>query len=384
MLANPVSITGMASLSALGSNRNAVWDAYGTQTHALTQHDFGSQQVWAGALPQPEKTRLEALAQSHLPYRRLDPTALMAIAVSRRAVQEAGWGADTRFGVNFGSSRGATSLTEEFLTDMQEGRRLSSLASPHTTLGNISSWVAQDLGASGPDLSHSITCSTALHAVLNGVAWLHSGLASRFLVGGSEAPLTPFTLAQMQALKIYSSRGGDYPCRALDLEKEDNTMVLGEGAVALCLEPGNRPGSLAQIHGIGYATEALAHPASLSAEARCLQRSMHMALEGVSPQEVGVVVMHAPGTLQGDRAELEAVRAVFGNRMPAITSNKWKIGHTLGASGLLSLELAVGMLRHKQVIGTPFTHPGELEGRYALINAVGFGGNAVSLLIGHP
>ena len=73
-------------------------------------------------------------------------------------------------------------------------------------MGNISSWVAHDLQTEGPEISHSITCSTALHALLNGVAWLQSGKQIKFLVGGSEAPLTPFTIAQMQALKIYAKR----------------------------------------------------------------------------------------------------------------------------------------------------------------------------------
>jgi 3-oxoacyl-(acyl-carrier-protein) synthase len=49
-----------------------------------------------------------------------------------------------------------------------------------TTLGNISSWVAHDLQSSGPEISHSITCSTALHAVLNGIAWLKSGMVDKF------------------------------------------------------------------------------------------------------------------------------------------------------------------------------------------------------------
>jgi 3-oxoacyl-(acyl-carrier-protein) synthase len=90
--------------------------------------------------------------------------------------------------------------------------------------------VAHDLKNKGPEISHSITCSTALHAILNAVAWLQSGMATRFLVGGSEAPLTAFTLAQMQALKIYANEESEFPCKAFDLTKTKNSMVLGEGA----------------------------------------------------------------------------------------------------------------------------------------------------------
>lgn len=308
------------------------------------------------------------------------------MAVSREATKRAGWGPGSGFGINFGSSRGATGLFEKYHEEYRTTGGVGTQASPSTTLGNIASWVAQDLRSGGAELSHSITCSTALHAILNGVAWLRSGMASRFLVGGSEAPLTPFTIAQMQALKIYSRETGAYPCRAFDLGKENNTMVLGEGAGAICLEVGQDDRALAFIQGMGWATEPLRHGASLSAEAECLKRSMEMAMEGVSPDRIDAVVMHAPGTLKGDRSEFRAIQRVFRRKLPALTTNKWKIGHTLGASGLLSLEMAVLMLQKQEFIGIPYVSemktPSRL--RYILVNAVGFGGNAVSILLSKP
>ena len=69
--------------------------------------------------------------------------------------------------------------------------------------------MAHDLQTKGPEISHSITCSTGLHALLNGVTWLLSGMSDKFLVGGSEAALTDFTIAQMQALKVYAKSSGE-------------------------------------------------------------------------------------------------------------------------------------------------------------------------------
>src|SRR3546814_15076224 len=86
------------------------------------------------------------------------------------------------------------------------------------------------------DVCSSDLCSTALHAVINAVAWLRAGLCTRFIAGGSEASLTPFTLAQMKALKVYSSLDDPYPCRSMDPEKMRNTLILGEGAASFCLE----------------------------------------------------------------------------------------------------------------------------------------------------
>ncbi|MEJ2584927.1 MAG: beta-ketoacyl synthase N-terminal-like domain-containing protein, partial [Robiginitalea sp.] len=342
--------------------------------------------VFVGKLPEPENALVEELQASRTAYRNLDRSVLYAMVVCREAIKRAGWGPGSGFGINLGSSRGATGLFEKYHQQFRETGHVGTQSSPSTTLGNISSWVAQDLRSGGPALSHSITCSTALHAILNGVAWLRSGMAKKFLAGGSEAPLTPFTIAQMQALKIYSREEGPYPCRALDLEKANNTMVLGEGAGAVCLETGTGSEALACIEGMGWATEPLKHGASLSAEASCLQRSMSMAMKRVSPAEIDAVVMHAPGTVKGDRSEYRAIQQVFGDKLPALTTNKWKIGHTFGASGLFSLEMAVLMLQKQQFIGIPYVKGAETPTRlrYVLVNAVGFGGNAVSILIRRP
>ncbi|OYQ34445.1 beta-ketoacyl synthase [Flavobacterium cyanobacteriorum] len=383
----PVSITSIASFSPLGDSSETVWKNYNHIGTLITNTAIGSAIVPVAAVPPALKEKTTLLRESDAKYRHLDDSVLYAILASRAAVSKAGWGIGDDFGVNIGSSRGATHQFEEHYRNYLETGKAAVQASPSTTLGNISSWVAHDLKSSGPEISHSITCSTALHAVLNGVAWLRAGMARKFLAGGAEAPLTPFTIAQMQAMKIYAkASGGAYPCLASDLLKKVNTMVLGEGAAAVCLEPGIVDGALATIDGVGYATEMLEHSVFLSADAGCMQRAMLMALGGTPPSAVDAVVMHAPGTLKGDSAEHAAIQKVFGDAMPLLTTNKWKIGHTFGASGLLSLEMAVLMLLNNKFIGVPFTEGRPQQGnlKKILVNAVGFGGNAVSVLIARP
>lgn len=346
---------------------------------------IGKQIVPVAMLSESLKEQVTLLRGSNQKYKNLDDSVLFSILASRAAVEACGWTDKDIFGINIGSSRGATQLFEHYFEEFLQTGASSVQASPATTLGNISSWVAQDLKSNGPDISHSITCSTALHAVLNGVAWLRAGMANKFLVGGSEAPLTPFTIAQMQATKIYSGTTQDaYPCRALDVYKTKNTMVLGEGAASACLEVGTTENALGYITGIGYATETLKHSVSISANAECLQKSMQMALQGVAIGDVDVVVMHAPGTVKGDSSELKAIQNIFGNSLPLLTTNKWKIGHTFGASGLLSLELALLMLANNRFIDVPFVNKTDLSKspiKNILVNAVGFGGNAVSILV---
>ncbi|MFN3640519.1 MAG: beta-ketoacyl synthase, partial [Flavobacterium sp.] len=115
----------------------------------------------------------------------------------------------------------------------------------------------------------------------------------------------------------------------------------------------------------------------------CFQKSMIMALGASQPEDIDVVVLHAPGTLQGDASEMNAINKVFGKHKPLLTSNKWKIGHTFGASGLLSLEMALLMLHEQRFFEIPYLSSSVTDKpiQKIMINAVGFGGNAVSLLI---
>ena len=157
-------------------------------------------------------------------------------------------------------------------------------------------------------------------------------------------------------------------------------MVLGEGAAVVCMEQGLQENAIGVIRGIGYATEELTHNASISANGTCFQESMKMAMQ--SHKDIDIIITHTPGTVKGDLAEWRAIEAVFGSALPALTTNKWKIGHTLGASGMLSIEMALLMLEHQEFISVPYlstTAPKKIE--KILVNAVGFGGNAVSVLI---
>jgi len=386
MLKQPVYITAISSISPLGFDSKSIWKNYITDSQYFTKKDGD----WVAELPEDARAKIEELRVSNSKYKQLDDSVLFAIYTSRKAIAQAGWKGDENFGINIGSSRGATNLFEKFHKDFLQNNSAHTLSSPTTTLGNISSWVAHDLQTKGPEISHSITCSTALHAMLNGIAWLQAGLTNKFLVGGSEAPLTPFTIAQMKALKVYASSvvevhevtDNKNPCQALNLNKTKNTMILGEGASVACLETKKSEQYLAKIIGVGYGTEVLEHNASLSTNAECFQRSMTMALKGVDHDEIDIIITHTPGTIKGDLAEYNAIKEVFCNKIPALTTNKSKVGHSLGASGLLSIEMAILMINHQTFIDIPYLEqsaPKQIS--KILINAVGFGGNAVSILL---
>ena len=379
---NLISINSIATVSSLGKSEVEIWKNYLSEEHFFRIRHIDDQEYWVGEIDAELKAEVKALREENSKYRHLDDSVLLAILAGRATFQNQKF-ADRDAGINIGSSRGATTLFEKYHEEYLKTGRSSTYSSPSTTLGNISSWVAQDLQLNGPEFSHSVTCSTGMHSVLNAIAWVESGMVSDFRAGGSEAPLTGFTLAQMRAMKIYASGTSQFPCRALDMEKSANSMILSEAAGMVSLGKKISEGAQAVIKGIGFANEKLKHGASLSKNGKCLQKSMQMAL-GNGEFNADAVVMHAPGTIGGDSSELNAVKKVFGERMPAVTSNKWKVGHSFAASGILSLQMAVLMLKNQQFIPVPFSEykkqPEKLE--HILVNSVGFGGNAVSILIG--
>ncbi len=378
-LKNPINITSISTISPLGYTEDEIWNNYKNQGTCFQNYDFEGNKALAGFLPERIKKEIENLKSETSRYRYLDNSVLYAILAARNLKNEI----SENSGINIGSSRGATGLFEKYHSEYVKSGKASTYTSPSTTLGNISSWVAQDLQIDGPNFSHSVTCSTGMHAILNAIAWLGSGMADSFIAGGSEAPLTGFTIAQMKAMKIYAQdENSEFPCRSLDMEKKANSMILSEaaGLVSLSL---NSEDAVATIRGIGYANEKLTHGASLSKNGECLQKSMKMALKSAGIPEVDAVVMHAPGTIGGDSAEVNAVKAVF-EKFPAITSNKWKTGHSFAASGILSLEMAILMLKNQEFLPVPFSQfqqkPEKLQN--IMVNSVGFGGNAVSIIVG--
>lgn len=380
----PISISGIASVSALGISSAAIWQRYLDGQALFSKRKIDGTEILGAFVTSEVDEAIKQLQHSNIAYKNLDRSVLLAILASKNAFESQLFRQEN-IGINIGSSRGATALFEKYHSQFQKTGKVSPYASPTTTLGNISSWVGQELGVNGVQIGHSVTCSTAMHSLLNGIAWLQANMADTFVVGGSEAALTPFTVAQMQALKLYSKRTELPTCESMRFDKKENTMMLGEGAAVAVLERNVSDRSLALVLGYGFASEALEHNSSISENATCFQESMKMALQNAALKSVDAIILHAPGTVKGDRAEKNAIDAVFDDECPLLTSNKWLIGHMFGASGMMSLELAILMLHHNRFIENPFfinTIDAPKEMKTIMINAVGFGGNAVSIIVG--
>ncbi|WP_194851472.1 beta-ketoacyl synthase N-terminal-like domain-containing protein [Nonlabens antarcticus] len=369
---NPIYIHDAALISPLGAS-----GFKSSKSYFCTQNG-----TLVGKIDDSSEKQLQLLKEENSQYHKLDRSTLLAILVARRLKL------DTKdVAINIGSSRGATGIWEDFHEEFLKTGTVPVQTSPLTTLGNVSSWVAQDLGTESTAFSHSITCATAAHSVLNAIAWLESGMATTFIAGGTEAPLTDFTIAQMKALRIYSQEKEGYQCRALDLEKTRNTMILGEAAAAFVLSKESSKSGI-KISGYGTAMESLKSATSVSSDGLGFQKSMHDAMGNNSADSIDAIITHAPGTIQGDSSEVSAIKEYFGNAYPRLCNNKWQIGHSLGASAAVNLYMAIDLLKYGKFHSIPylddsFVNPrgDERQANRILINASGFGGNCVSILV---
>ncbi len=355
---------------------------------AFSEFQAASEQTYPVARAAPEvEEMVKRLRDERAAYRSLDRSALFSIGAARECL---GNRRLEDVGVNIGTSRGTTSSFEDTHTQFLRSGKVPAFTSPVTTLGNLSSWVLHDQGMSGAPLVHAATCTGGLAAVANGMAWLRSGMCKHFLAGASEAPLTPYTLAQMEAIGICGSIQLDYPCQPLASKRHpESGLVVGEGAGMLLLRslsPEEEPphGSV-EIVEAALASEEPRSRTGVDPSGAGLIRSMGAALRETTPREVDAVITHAPGTKAGEEAELAALRTVFSKSLPPLLSPKWKFGHLFGASALLSIAAAFTFFRKQRLLETPYdtlyqeSSPERLE--RILVNAAGFGGVTGSVLL---
>ena len=368
-------IAGYGSVSAAGGTPSESSDTY-RRGHARWKLDgtTGLPIFPTGQLP--DRPEIEAFCAA----RAADPAGRLALHAAEQAVRRAGW-QDEDFSILVGCSRGPTTAWEATYEEFRREGKPAMRTSPQTTLGSLAFVLADYFGSTEVASGMSVTCSSGHHAILHGLALLHAGVTDRVLVGGAEAPLTPFTLRQMEELRVYAhAQAGDaYPVRPFS--QPATGMALGEGAAFLALTLPDAEGEL-QLDGIGFARERHRSPTGISRTGEALQLSMRAAIREAN-RGPEVILAHAPGTKRGDRAEVAAIREIFGPSGPSTGTFKWATGHTFGASGPLATTAALAMLEAGEYWPAPYADASQPAGPVGtvLINSTGFGGNAISIFV---
>lgn len=279
--------------------------------------------------------------------RRNDRFIQFALAAADMAMRDAGIDMareePERVGAIVGSGMGGLREIEDtHRTLIERGvRKVSPFFIPAIIINLAPGQIALRYGMKGPNFSPVSACATGNHSIGDALMYIERGMADVMVAGGVEATITPLGIAGFCAARAMSERN-DAPERASrPFDRDRDGFVAAEGAGILVLEEyerARRRGAriLAEVAGFGATCDAN-HITAPAPEGEGGQRAMRMAMAdaGLAPDQVGYVNTHGTSTPQGDVAECQAIRKVFGAHADrlAISSTKSMTGHMLGAAG---------------------------------------------------
>ena len=344
--------------------------------------------------------------------RRNDRYTQFALVATREAMDQAGLPdrlegeLAERTGTIIGSGLGGSgTIVDQITINATRGPdRLSPFFIPMAIANLGAGQTAISFGAQGPSWASVSACATAGHAIGEATETIIRGDADVMLAGGSEAPIFEPLVGAFAAMRALSTRNDDPPGASRPFDEGRDGFVIAEGAGVLVLEElghARRRGAriLAEVCGYGATADAnhITLPAPGGAGA---VRAARIALRKaqMSPDAIDHVNAHATSTPEGDPAELEAFRTIFGAHAPkiSITATKGAIGHTLGAAGGIGAVAAICAMLEGCVPPTlnlvdPSPAMGPLdctplvarkrEVGAVLVNAFGFGGQNAALVM---
>jgi 3-oxoacyl-[acyl-carrier-protein] synthase II len=285
-----------------------------------------------------------------------------------------------------------TKANIEALERLTENRSCSDPARRHLRGDLLTSDLAGAHGARGPVQCVSVACVSGLVAIAQGAKLIQRGAADAVFVVGVDH-LSSFVMAGFTALKAIDPDG----CRPFDRDRRG--LSPGEAGAAMVLVRAEcLDGPAVNIGGWGGSNDAnhMTGPArDGSGLAQAISASLRMA--GMQPQEIDFVHAHGTGTSYNDAMEAAALRTVFGEGCPPVSSAKGMLGHTLGAAGVIETILCVLAMQAGVLPRTPRlnvvaddTPPGALKeprpfmrlGKVLKLNT-GFGGANAALILSH-
>jgi 3-oxoacyl-[acyl-carrier-protein] synthase II len=254
-------------------------------------------------------------------------------------------------GAFLGSGIGGLHTTEEqhkVLLSKGPGR-LSPFMIPMLILNMGSGLFSMYQNLRGPNLATCSACATATHAL--GEAWrtIKMGDANVMFAGGSEAAIIPLGIGGFCAMRAMSTRNDEPQRASRPFDRDRDGFVMGEGAGVLALEElehAKARGARIYAEMTGYGNTADANHITAPAPggegaARCMKMALRSA--GLNPSDISYINAHGTSTPQGDIAETQAIKTVFGDHAKklAVSSTKGATGHMLGAAGAVEMILCV-------------------------------------------
>ncbi|MDQ1562759.1 MAG: 3-oxoacyl-[acyl-carrier-protein] synthase [Actinomycetota bacterium] len=406
VMTKKIVVTGVGATSPLGGTAPDSWKALLAGESGISTIDA----PWVEELDLPVHFAGQVRVKpdtvlERVEWKRLDPSAQLALISAREAWADAGSPSDDpiRIGVDYSTGIGGLwTLLDAWDTLKEKGpRRVLPMTIPMLMPNAASAAISMSIPSRAYARTDVSACASSTEAIANAYDHLQQGLADVVIAGGTESVIHPMPIASFAAMQALSKRNDSPATASRPFDVSRDGFVLGEGAATVVLETEEHALArgariYAELAG-GAVTSDSFHITAPDPEGSAAARAMLSALEhaGAKPTDVAHVNAHATSTPVGDIAEYRSLLRVFGDHLPniAVSATKAATGHLLGGTGALEAIFTILALRDRtapptinlteqdpdivlDVVTSPRTLPdGPL---LAISNSFGFGGhNAV-------
>jgi 3-oxoacyl-[acyl-carrier-protein] synthase II len=354
-----VVVTGLGMLSPLGASVESSWARMlegKSGIGPITAFDASAYPVsFGGAVP-------DFAIDDYLPLkeaRRMDGFIQWGLVAGIQAIKDAGLDQvatdPLRIGVAMGSGIGGINTIEtchEVLLNRGPAK-VSPFFVPSSIINMVSGHLSIMYGYQGPNIAITTACTTGTHNIGFAARMIAYGDADVMIAGGAEKATSPTTMAGFASMKALSTRNDAPEAASRPWDRDRDGFVLSDGSAALVLESLDHAQArgasiIAELSGFGMSADAhhMTSPADNGAGAAA---SMRMALAdgGLTPSDISYINAHGTSTPQGDIAETDAIKSVFGShaKAVAVSSTKSMTGHALGAAGAIEAVISVLAIR---------------------------------------
>ena len=396
MMNNNIVITGEGIICAIGQNKPSVLDSLQHKHSGIGTMQFlrsCHKELPVGEVPLSNDDMRNLLGVKDTLINR---TTLMGMLAVRQALEDAGIQCDAvkekplRLVLISGTTVAGMDITEDLFDQFSHSDAALQCLRYHSA-GASTRLIAEYLDIFAEYTTISTACSSAANALMLGARMLTAGEADIVVAGGAEA-LSLFHLNGFRSLMILDHE----PCRPFDATRAG--LNLGEGAAFLVMETeegARRRGVTphAYLTGYGNACDAFHQTASSdNGEGAYLAMTEALQMAGLKPSDVQYVNAHGTGTPNNDLSESMALKRVFGENMPLVSSTKSFTGHTTSASGSIESVICLLALQHQFVPANlgwsqaidggivPTMGEDHCHLQHVVCNSFGFGGNDTSLV----
>ena len=355
-----VVVTGLGILSPIGNTVSEAWTSCTEGISGITSVDVGisNSPVSIGAQLKNFNTS-DYLDPKEV--RRIDPFIQYGLIAANQSIADSGI-LDLpslnkeKVGMNFGAGIGGIQTIEnnKVILESKGHKKVSPFFVPGSIVNMISGLVSIKHGFMGPNTSVVTACSTGNHCIGTAARSIACGEADVMIAGGAEMASTPLSISGFISARALSTNSDpELACRPWD--KDRDGFILADGAGSLVLEDYEHAKQrnahiYAEIIGFGMSSDAY-HMTAPPEDGRGAALSMKNALidAELNHEEIDYINAHGTSTPLGDLAETRALKTIFTNSMPSISSTKSMTGHTLGAAGAIESIFCIKSLNDNVV-----------------------------------